>query len=351
MNQNVKLILLFLVLSFIAKIVLVPIFLALFMAMLLEPVVRFVTGFKVSRAAASTLVILLAGGACAVIGWLAYAASLELIAALPVYSAKLNALLATLNRATGFPELQPAEFYIPWSRVVLTGIGSVYEGFSILIFVPLLMFYFLIDKDNLLESFNVINGRYFNLPKLNFELPRMLRVFFAANLIAGVFLIFAHGLFTIAAGFENWVSLALLSGFLNLLPVVGAPMAIAALFLLGVGVKMTVALALGLIAATLALHFLANNLMVPLFVGSRLNMNAVALIIGLMFWSWMWGIAGFFLAVPMTALIKILLECHRETYAFANLMAARPKRVMAGRSSLKLFGVKPGGEPSPSSSP
>ncbi len=333
MSSNVRILGVFLVVSYLAKVVLVPLFLALFLAMLLEPIVRILSP-RLSRTGASTLVVIFAAAGATLVGYLLYTASLELAGALPEYSAKLNSLLAALNRASGLPDFRGLNPDLDWRRLVYSGLGTMYEVLSILIFVPLLMFYFMVDKENMVESFNVVNGRYFNLPKLNMELPRMLRVFFAANLMALIFLVLVHGVLAIAAGFENWVSLAMLTGFLNLLPVVGAPLAAVAYLVLGIGVTVNLPLAIAIFVAVSMIHFIANNVIIPILVGQRLNMNPVALLLGLLFWSWIWGVAGFFLAVPMTALIKILLECNPETYAFANIMAAKPKRVLGGRSPL-----------------
>lgn len=340
MKHNKWIITFFLVLSFFAKIVLVPVFLSLFLAMLLEPAVKFLIDLKLSRTLASTMVTAGLGVFTLITGWLLYTATLEFAVSLPTFVSKANEWLGKIEMLSA--KISPSVGQAPmqlfpasdWTHFALSNAGIVLENASvILFFVPLLMFYFLVDKENLLESFNILNGRYFNLPKLNYELPRMLRLFFAANLLTGAFLVMFQGIALLILGYENWITLALLSGFLNLLPIVGGFFAVAAVLVLGIGVKITLTLVFVLGLVILGLHLIANNLIVPIFVGSRININPVAMIIGLLFWSWIWGVAGFLLAVPMTALVKILLECNKETYAFANLMASKPKRMLSGRGS------------------
>lgn len=321
--------------------VLIPLFLALFLAMLLEPFVKSLMQMGLSRTTSSVFVVSGFALLGAVTIWLSYLAMLDLSSAVPVFVEKMNGFLLEFSKIGNrfefgpkpdakIPLVQVVQTYPEWSRYVLTSLGGLYEAISILVFVPLLLFYFLVDKENMTESFNILNGRMFYIPKLHSELPRMLRIFFAANLLTGASLIFMHAPLLFALGFENWVSLALLTGPLNLLPVVGGPLSIFAVMVLGLGPAFHLPLFLGLSIGMLGLHFVANNVLLPWLVGTRVNINAVALIVGILFWSWIWGAPGFFLAVPMTLLIKILLECSVETYPLANLMAARPRTLMPG---------------------
>jgi predicted PurR-regulated permease PerM len=56
----------------------------------------------------------------------------------------------------------------------------------------------------------------------------------------------------------------------------------------------------------LAITTLQNNLVSPLAYGRRLRLNPVAVLVGVLFWYALWGVAGAFLAVPILASLKIL---------------------------------------------
>ena len=43
----------------------------------------------------------------------------------------------------------------------------------------------------------------------------------------------------------------------------------------------------------------------PLVLSRRLQMNAVAILLSLAFWAWLWGIAGAAIAVPVLVTIKV----------------------------------------------
>ena len=53
---------------------------------------------------------------------------------------------------------------------------------------------------------------------------------------------------------------------------------------------------------------LQNNLVSPLVYGQRLKLNPVAVLVGVLFWWLLWGVAGAFLAVPFFATLKILAD-------------------------------------------
>jgi AI-2 transport protein TqsA len=66
-----------------------------------------------------------------------------------------------------------------------------------------------------------------------------------------------------------------------------------------------------------------GNVVEPKILGDSLDLHPVALLATLIFWGMLWGIVGMFLAVPMTAILKILLERYSYTRPFAHAMAGK----------------------------
>ena len=60
-------------------------------------------------------------------------------------------------------------------------------------------------------------------------------------------------------------------------------------------------------------HVVTSNLLLPALVGWRIRLNALALTISLLFWGWLWGAMGLILAVPITAVIKVICD-HVESW-------------------------------------
>jgi predicted PurR-regulated permease PerM len=65
----------------------------------------------------------------------------------------------------------------------------------------------------------------------------------------------------------------------------------------------TIVLAVG---GYLLIHGLQSNLVAPAVLEKKLPLNPVALFLGLMFFGWLWGVAGAILAVPLTVMIQVV---------------------------------------------
>lgn len=58
----------------------------------------------------------------------------------------------------------------------------------------------------------------------------------------------------------------------------------------------------------LFLMFLYGNFLIPVIIGNRLSLNPVSIFLAIVFWGWLWGIAGALLAVPILASFKIICD-------------------------------------------
>jgi predicted PurR-regulated permease PerM len=55
-------------------------------------------------------------------------------------------------------------------------------------------------------------------------------------------------------------------------------------------------------------HLLEANLITPFFVGKRLTINPLLILVALSFWAWVWGTTGALLAVPLLIIMKTVLD-------------------------------------------
>lgn len=137
------------------------------------------------------------------------------------------------------------------------------------------------------------------------EIGRYLGVVTLINLGLGA----ATGLAVAAIGLSNPVLWASITAVLLFVPYLG-PMAIAALLLLAGMTSFDAGLAIvAPAAAFLGLHAVESSLISPHVVGRRLRLNPIAVILSVMFWGWLWGVAGTVLAVPF--LIGLRCACRR----------------------------------------
>jgi Predicted permease len=77
-----------------------------------------------------------------------------------------------------------------------------------------------------------------------------------------------------------------------------------------------------LIAVSLV-HFVVGNILETRWLGKGMDLNPVVVLACLIFWALVWGPMGALLAVPLTSIIKIILEKSSSTKPFADILAGR----------------------------
>jgi predicted PurR-regulated permease PerM len=108
-----------------------------------------------------------------------------------------------------------------------------------------------------------------------------------------------------------WGAMAALAEFI---PYLGASALVALLALAGLVTFEQVGHALLVPLAYLGVNVVQSQLVSPLILGRRLTLNPVAIFVGLVFWWWIWGVPGAFIAVPLIATFKIFCD-HIEALA------------------------------------
>lgn len=71
----------------------------------------------------------------------------------------------------------------------------------------------------------------------------------------------------------------------------------------------------------IGIQILVGSVLEPIFMGKSFKINIVTVLLMLLFWGFLWGIAGMILAVPMAVLIKILCEQFEHTQGLARIMS------------------------------
>lgn len=115
-------------------------------------------------------------------------------------------------------------------------------------------------------------------------------------------------------GVPNPLLWGVLATFANYIPLLGPLIMISVLTMVGLLTFPDFPHALMPPGAFLGLHFLESYLLTPMILGRRLTLNPVVIFLGLIFWGWLWGIAGALLAVPIMMVLKIFCE-HSEPLA------------------------------------
>lgn len=85
------------------------------------------------------------------------------------------------------------------------------------------------------------------------------------------------------------------------------------------------------ILAIIAVQVLMGGVLEPILMGKTFALNVVTVLIMLMLWGYLWGISGFILAIPMTVFIKIVFEQFSKTKVIAELMSGKKPQIKIGK--------------------
>jgi predicted PurR-regulated permease PerM len=118
----------------------------------------------------------------------------------------------------------------------------------------------------------------------------------------------ATGIVCAVTGMPNPAGLGALAATLNYLPIIG-PVAMFVI-LTAVGIVAFPSITAGLMAplAFVGVTFLEGHFVTPTIIGRRLSLNALAVLLALAFWTWLWGPVGGFLSSPLLIVALILKE-------------------------------------------
>ena len=111
-----------------------------------------------------------------------------------------------------------------------------------------------------------------------------------------------------ALGVEAPIMWGGLAAILNFLPYIGPTIMVGLLALFGIGTTETIFLGLIPAAAYLALHTVEANVVTPSVLGARFTMNPVMILIALSYFTWIWGVFGALLSVPILLMLTALFD-------------------------------------------
>lgn len=141
-------------------------------------------------------------------------------------------------------------------------------------------------------------------------------------------------LINIALGFVSYLVLwyfqvdfalfwAISIGFLNYIPYVGSYIGVAFPVVISIAQFGSLTTTLVLTILLTAVQFVLGSIIEPKLIGRRLNISPLVVLVALSVWTAIWGIPGAILAVPMTAMLAIILDSFDATRPFTIFLADR----------------------------
>lgn len=303
-----------------ARLVWITLLVSALIAFMLEPLVDVLSRHRIPQWLGSLFAVLLLLGAVYAIGYFSYSRAAAFADELPRYASRIRGTFARFEVKTRQLE-QTGEKIIPkgdqnavpvkvnQGSLFERAFGAASEAAMTLGFIPFLVYFMLTwhqqawvktvrlfpaeNRDQVRDALGAISA--------------MMRTFIAGNFIIGIILSIASMILFAIIRLHYFYFLGFISGFVSLVPYLGAILAIAVPVLAGLGALSTSDMLI-IAVVVVALHLLGLNVLYPKIIGRRLELNPLVVMVGLLVWGWMWGAMGLILAIPITAAIKIVCD-------------------------------------------
>ena len=325
-----------LVACYFAQPIVVPVVMAFFLKMLLQPIVRLLARLKIPRSLASLLALLML--AFVVVG-LGFALSMPAASwgkaiseGFPRLEQKLQPLQGPIRdlqefltkaeqAAGGGNEAAPVAIErMGIFGLVFSGTRAALEG---MLTTGVVLFFLMLSGDTFLRRGVEIMPNFEHKRRaveisqqVEEDISIYLTTIITMNLLVGI----AVGIVMWLCGMPDPVLWAAIAFALNFVPILG-PFVGLGLFVLA-GFMQFDQLGMSLLPAALYLgiHIIEGELVTPAILARRFTLNPVAVILSIIFWYWMWGVPGAILAVPMLAICKIICDRIKPLMAFGHVL-------------------------------
>ena len=302
--------------------ILAPILMAFFISIMLLPLYRFFCRRKMPEMVSIVLSILALFIIGALIVWFFSAQLSNLVRDFPIIQRNvmqhLGALSAWVEAHSPYSTEEQMEFIRTRSSTIMSYAGSFLSGAalsvtSIFIFVGLLPIYvfLMLFYRNLLLRFVFLWFPEKMHPRVGEALHEMqviIKSYLFGLLIQVSYMTVLLGGLLLVIGIKHALLIGIIFAFLNLIPYIGA--------LIGniIGVLLTLASSaelwpiLAVLGTIAVVQFIDNNILMPRIVGSKVKINAMATIVGVLVGGEIAGISGMFLSLPIIAILKIIFD-------------------------------------------
>ena len=306
----------------------IPVFLAILVALTLSPLVILFTKCKIPRSLGAGLVLIIVSAIFGTgISYLSEPAGIwferlptevrQLERKVSSYKKSMKDVQKTTETITKITEIKDGgtdkkqEVVVKKSETIFTLLDSTQAVITGALIFLVLLYFFLAYGDNL----TVQIGRYWfhkgyqtNLLRVTQEAQETVGKYLLYITIINICLGTSVGVALWLLGMPNPMVWGASTAILNYIPYVGPAINIALITLVSL---LTFDTTLAIILPPLILlgfNIIEGQFIQPMVVGHMLTINPILVFMFILFWGWLWGVAGIFMAVPILVVIKIIIS-------------------------------------------
>jgi predicted PurR-regulated permease PerM len=318
----------------------VPVVLAFLFALTLTPIVRFLRKKGVPSAVSATLLVFLTTGFITISGYLLSGPVTELLNDAPRIGAdvreRLSEVRGPIDRllrisrdiedATNNVSASDAQQVVVQQPGIVSRAAGNLLSAGTTIAITLLLTTFLLASgtlfyEKIIQTVSTLTKKKRAL-RIVFDIEREISRYLLTVAIINAGLGIAIGLGLWAIGMPMPFVWGAAAAVLNFLPYIGAAMTLVGVAAVSIVSFETLTMAAIPPLFVLMCNIIEGQIVTPVTVGRRLELNAVSVFIAVAFWSWLWGFIGALIAVPILVIIKVFCDHFDGLRSIGNFLAA-----------------------------
>lgn len=312
-----------------AKVVLVPFLIAVFLALITVKPMLWLQQKRVPAILAALLIVTMIMLILAMVGMILGTSIGDFTAALPGYQARLDKIVDGMVRfiadnvkgdqsIESLGDMVDPGWAMGLAATILNSLKDVLTNTFLIFFT---MIFILLEASSVQTKVEAAFGRHedsLDRPRIFLQnLGRYLGIKTIVSLATGL----CAGLLTWSIGLDFPLLWAMLAFLLNYVPTIGSiiaavPAVLLALVQLGPGEATATAIGFA------AINVVFGNLIEPRLMGYGVGISPLIVFVGLVFWGWVFGPVGMLLSVPLTMTLKLALENNEQTRWVAILLGS-----------------------------
>jgi AI-2 transport protein TqsA len=299
----------------------IPFFIALFFYFMLNDAVHKLAEWKIPKPLVMIGLLLVIFICLFLLGLMIFTGASSFIDNFPAYSEKITRLVKGVLASLKLPLLDVKQYIanIDWEKTFDPGqitalvsgtMGNFTNFIGNMLLVLLLLMFMLGEKVPMVTRIAraVSKERGEELQRIMAAIDARVQHYLFIKTLMSLVTAALAAMILLVGRVDFVIFSALLIFFLNYIPTIGS--------LVGTAFPVLIAfLKYGfcprLVLITLALMvmgFVMGNIVEPQVMGKNLDLSPIVIVLSLIFWGWLWGVVGMFLAVPVTSALKIIFE-------------------------------------------
>ena len=317
----------------------VPLVFSMFITLLFLPMMRWLHKYKVPKTVSVIFIIIVFIGILKTGGELIQMSVREIMAAEGSFfqeaETNLMIIIVSVEEFFGIERIEGENLFVHYfkNNSVFNNFGSTINFIGDTLSMVLLTVFFTVLL--LSESINfqmvlnktIFDSRYSSIRtfvKIEHDVLMFVKVKFIVSLLTGI----GVGVVCLLFGISFPVFWGLLTFIFNFVQVVGSIASVVVISLFAFIELDPTGTLVFFILTIAAVQVLMGSILEPIMMGKTFSINIVSVLIMLMLWGYIWGIPGMIMSVPITVILKIILEQFPRTRIIASLMGGFERPVV-----------------------